>query len=74
MTYQLRKLIFLLLFNSSLFFMLMVGIQNSKIKNEVDFLIDKTIKLPNSFIIGTSFICGSIFGGFLLSTIKNKKN
>jgi uncharacterized integral membrane protein len=42
----------------------MVGIQNSAKKSKVNFLINETIKLPISFIIGSSFICGSVIGSF----------
>ncbi|MCR8538749.1 MAG: hypothetical protein JJ848_000125 [Prochlorococcus marinus CUG1439] len=45
--------------------MLIVGIQNNSNRSKVDFLLDKTINLPISFIVGTSFISGSILGGLL---------
>ena len=51
----------------------MIGIQNSTNKSKIDFLINETIKLPISFIIGTNFICGSLIGTFLMINI-NKKN
>ena len=50
----------------------MIGIQNSSNKNRVDFLINKTIKLPISFIIGSSFISGSIIGSLLNINLKTK--
>ena len=59
-----KKIIFATTFNVCLFLLLMVGIQNSSNKSRVDFLINKTIKLPISFIIGSSFISGSIIGSF----------
>ena len=62
MSLKFRKIIFTLTFNSCLFLLLMIGIQNSSNKSRVDFLINKTIKLPISFIIGSSFISGSIIG------------
>ena len=40
----------------------MIGIQNSTNKSKINFLINETVKLPISFIIGTSFISGSIIG------------
>ena len=55
MSLILKKIIFELIFNSCLFFLLLVGIQNSLQKNKVNFLIDETVKLPISFIIGSSF-------------------
>ena len=59
-----KKIIFATTFNVCLLLLLMVGIQNSSNKSRVDFLINKTIKLPISFIIGSSFICGSVIGSF----------
>ena len=53
-----------LFFNLSLFFILIIIIQNSNTKNKVNLIIDETINLPVSFIIGTSFISGSIIGSF----------
>ena len=67
-----KKVIFTIFFNSSLFLILIVGIQNSSSKSKVDFLINETVKLPLSFIIGTSFITGSILGS-LLPTINFQK-
>ena len=51
-------------FNFILFIVLIIGLQNSTVKNKVDFLINETVKLPISFIIGSSFICGSVIGSF----------
>ncbi len=65
MSYKLKKLINTLLFNSSIFFMLMIGIQNSWKNSHVKFFTIKTVNLPISFIIGTSFISGSLIGSFL---------
>ena len=62
MSVILKKIIFVTTFNVCLFLLLMIGIQNSSNKSRVDFLINKTIKLPISFIIGSSFISGSIIG------------
>ena len=53
-----KKLIFIFLFNISLFFMLLMGIQNSSNKTKVDFLLFKTVNLPISFVLGVSFIGG----------------
>ena len=72
MMYKLNKLFFNVFYNSSLFLILLIGIQNSSSKVKVNLLINETIRLPISFIIGTSFISGSIFGSLLkLSTTKN---
>ena len=66
-----KKTIFAFTFNSCLFLLLMIGIQNSSNKSKVNFLINETIKLPISFIIGANFICGSLIGSLI--TIKSIK-
>ena len=72
MMHNLNKLFFNIFYNSSLFIILLIGIQNSSSKVKINLLINETIRLPISFIIGTSFISGSIFGSlFKLSTTKN---
>ena len=68
-----KKIIFATTFNVCLLLLLMVGIQNSSNKSRVDFLINKTIKLPISFIIGSSFISGSIIGS-LFNIDQSKKS
>ena len=70
MSFIFKKLVFAFTFNSCLFVLLIIGIQNSSNKSKVNFLINETIKLPISFIIGTNFICGSLIGTFF--TIKEK--
>ena len=65
MSLILKKIIFALTFNSCLFLLLMIGIQNSSKKSKVNFLINQTVPLPISFIIGSSFIGGSIIGSVL---------
>ena len=61
-----KKLFLSAIFNSCLFLLLFIGIQNSSNKSKVDLLIDETIELPISFIVGSSFILGSILGCFLV--------
>ena len=68
----LKKIIFSATFNSFLFILLMIGIQNSYNKSKVNFLINETVKLPISFIIGSSFIGGSIIGSFFSINLTNK--
>ena len=65
MLLPLKKLIFIFLFNSTLFLILMIGIQNSSNKNKVNFIVNETVALPLSFIIGASFISGSILGSLI---------
>ncbi len=71
MSLILKKLIHSLTFNTCLFFLLLIGIQNSSNKSKVNFLINETVKLPISFIIGTNFICGSLIGSFLTMNLRN---
>ncbi len=71
MFFQLKKLIFNTSINLIFFFLLIIGIQNSSNKVKVNILIDETIKLPISFIIGTSFISGSLIGGLITLNLFN---
>ena len=68
-----KRIIFAVTFNSSIFLLLMIGIQNSSNKSQVKLLKNDTIKMPISFIIGTSFIGGSVLGS-LFTTEYSKKN
>lgn len=61
----LKKISFSILFNSSLFILLIIGIQNSSKVSRVNLMVNQTVPLPISFIIGASFISGSILGSFL---------
>ena len=71
---SLIKNIFLkIIFNFSLFLILMIGIQNSSQKRKINLLITETIKLPISFIVGISFISGSITGS-LININSQEKN
>ena len=72
MSFFIKKLTLAVIFNSCLFLILFIGIQNSSNKSKVDLLIDETIELPISFIVGSSFILGSIFGSFLVLGMKNE--
>ena len=72
MKYLIKKLFFTALFNSCLFLMLFIGIQNSSNKSKVDLLIEETVELPISFIIGSSFILGSVLGNFFVLNINNE--
>ena len=72
MSNTLKKTIFTATFNSCLFLLLMIGIQNSSNKSKVNFLINETVNLPISFIIGSSFIGGSIIGSLFNLNLINK--
>ena len=73
MPFLLKKTIHAILFNLSLFLILIIGIQNSSNKTKINLLIAETVKLPVSFTIGISFITGSIIGS-CLSLTKSKKD
>ena len=73
MLIPLRKIIFTLIFNCSLFLFLMLGIQNSSKSEKVNLILSETIRLPISFIIGLSFISGSLTGSLLTTNLINKK-
>ena len=66
MSLLIKKLFFTAIFNSCLFALLFIGIQNSSNKSKVDLIIRESIELPISFIVGSSFILGSIFGSFFV--------
>ena len=72
MSLLIKKLFLSAIFNSCLFLVLFIGIQNSSNKSKVDLLIDDTIELPISFIVGSSFIMGSILGSFYGFNINNE--
>ena len=62
MPFLLKQFILSTTFNISLLIVLMVGIQNSSNKSRVKLYGIETINLPIGFIVGTSFLCGSLFG------------
>ena len=72
MSFLIKKFIYTVVFNSSLFLLLFIGIQNSSNKSKVDFFIDETIELPISFIVGSSFILGSILGSCIFLNKDNE--
>ena len=72
MSLFLKKLLNSTIFNSCLFVLLFIGIQNSSNKRKVDLLIQETIELPISFVVGSSFILGSILGSFIELNMNNE--
>ena len=68
-----KKFIFSITFNSCLFLLLIIGIQNSSSKSEVNLFKKETIALPISFIVGISFITGSMIGSLVPIIFFNKK-
>ena len=73
MLFILKKSLFILIFHFSLFLILIVGIQNSSRKNKVNLIINETVNLPIGFIVGISFISGSITGNLLGLNIREKE-
>ena len=69
----LKKIFFTISFNISLFLMLMIGIQNSSNNRKVNLILSETISLPISFIIGVSFISGSLTGSLITTNFINQK-
>ena len=72
MSLFIKKFLHSAIFNSCLFVLLFIGIQNSSNKSKVDFLINETIELPISFLVGSSFIVGSILGSFIDINMNNE--
>ena len=73
MAFTFKKIIFAITFNSCIFISLMIGIQNSANKSKLNFLKNETVLLPISFIIGSSFVGGSLTGS-LLNIYLTKRN
>ena len=72
MNLQIKKIFFMVIFNSCLFSILIIGLQNNSNKNKVNFLNGQTVKLPLGFIVGSSFIAGSIIGNLFNFGLDNK--
>tara|TARA_B100000963_G_C22128116_1_gene452054 strand:+ start:242 stop:466 length:225 start_codon:yes stop_codon:yes gene_type:complete len=68
-----KKALFTITLNSALFLLLIIGIQNSSDKTKVKLIIGETVSLPISFIIGISFIAGSVSSNLLTINLHNKK-
>ena len=72
MSFLIKKLLFTTIFNSCLFILLFIGIQNSSNKSKVNLLKEETIELPISFLVGSSFILGSILGSIIVFKINDE--
>ena len=68
-----KKLLFTITLNSGLFLILIIGIQNNSNISKVKFIIGESVSLPISFIIGMSFISGSVSGSLLTSNFNNQR-
>ena len=75
MSLTLKKIVFAITFNSCLFSLLIIGLNNYNYSNKskVNLLIQETVQLPVGFIVGSSFIAGSIIGSLFTLSWKNKK-
>ncbi len=73
MTIYIKKLFFNAALNITLFLLLMIGIQNSSKSHTINLILTETIKLPIGFIVGISFISGSITGGLMNINFNSKK-
>ena len=70
----LKKFLFIITLNSALLLMLIVGIQNSSYRKRVNLLIGETVNLPISFIVGISFISGSLIGSLVINSLSFPKD
>jgi len=61
-----------LIVNTFLLFFLLFAIQNSQEKKVLKFFNKETIELPISFILGSSFLAGSLSGNFIISIFNFK--
>ena len=68
-----KRLLFIISLNIGLFLLLLIGIQNSSHRGKVNLIVAETVSLPISFIIGISFITGSISGSILTLDYRTKK-
>ena len=68
-----KKIIFSITFNTCLFLLLIIGIQNSSNKRKINLFKKDTVALPISFIVGVSFITGSLTGSFVPIFFDEKK-
>ncbi len=69
---SIKKISLILLFNTFIFIMMLISIQNSNYKSRLNLIFFETISLPLSFIIGSSFILGSLTGTIAISNRREK--
>ena len=68
-----KKVLFTIILNSTLFLILIIGIQNSSDRTKVKLIIGETVSLPISFIIGISFLSGSLSSSLLTISLNEKR-
>ena len=73
MKFNLKPKLLNLFLNFFLFLFLMISIQNSSLKNKVKFFNYQTVRLPLSFILGSSFIFGSVMKKVLRHGYRKKR-
>ena len=73
MNIYIKKIFFNSALNIILFLLLMLGIQNSNKSHKINLILSETIKLPTGFIVGMSFISGSITGSLMNINFNIKK-
>ena len=73
MNIYIKKIFFNSALNITLFLLLMIGIQNTSNRHNINLILSETIKLPTGFILGISFISGSITGSLININFKIKK-
>ena len=73
MNIYIKKIFFNSALNITLFLLLMLGIQNSNKSHKINLILSETIKLPTGFIVGISFISGSITGSLMNINLNIKK-
>ncbi len=69
---SIKKISLILLFNTFIFIIMLISIQNSNYKSRLNLIFFETINLPLSFIIGSSFILGSLTGTIAISNRREK--
>ena len=62
--------IYTIIFNFLFFIFLLLGIQNSNKSQKIIFLNFESAKMPESFIVGSSFITGSLIANITISILK----
>ena len=68
-----KKVFFVITLNSALLLMLIIGIQNSSHRKKINLFLGETVYLPVGFIIGISFISGSLIGSLVTTDFSIKK-
>jgi len=68
-----KKVFFVITLNSALLLMIIIGIQNSSHRKKINLFLGETVYLPVGFIIGISFISGSLIGSLVTTDFNLKK-